>query len=73
MYEWAGTPSEVKLHIPPGATYAIETNLMEKPEGAHLNLSGDVVTVPIKPYEILTVQAIYPSHSGAPTQNVAAK
>ncbi|MCU1248084.1 MAG: glycosyl hydrolase 38 domain protein, partial [Edaphobacter sp.] len=67
MYEWAGTPSDVKLHIPPGATYAIETNLMEKPEGAHLNLSGDVVTVPIKPYEILTVQAIYPNH------NVAAK
>ncbi len=60
MYEWAGTPTEVKLHIPPGATYAIETNLMEKPEGAHLNLSGDVVTVPIKPFEILTVQAIYP-------------
>jgi alpha-mannosidase len=63
MYEWAGTPSDVKLHIPPGATYAIETNLMEKPEGAHLALSGDVVTVPIKPYEILTVQAIYPNHN----------
>ncbi len=61
MYEWAGTPTDVKLHIPPGATYAIETNLMEKPEGAHLPLSGDVVTVPIKPYEILTVQAIYPT------------
>jgi alpha-mannosidase len=60
MYEWAGTATDVKLHIPPGATYAIETNLMEKPEGAHLNLSGDVVTVPIKPYEILTIEAIYP-------------
>jgi alpha-mannosidase len=65
MYEWAGTPTKVKLHIPPGATYAIETNLMEKPEGAHLNLSGDVVTVPIKPYEILTIQAIYPNKSVA--------
>jgi alpha-mannosidase len=72
MYEWAGTPTDVKLHIPPGATYAIETNLMEKPEGAHLNLSGDVVTVPIKPYEILTVQATYP-HNATPTHNVAAK
>ena len=60
MYEWAGTASDVKLHIPPGATYAIETNLMEKPEGPHLNLSGDVVTVPIKPYEILTIEATYP-------------
>ncbi len=65
MYEWAGTPTDVKLHIPPGATYAIETNLMEKPEGAHLNLSGDVVTVPIKPYEILTIQAIYPNKTVA--------
>jgi alpha-mannosidase len=65
MYEWAGTASDVKLHIPPGATYAIETNLMEKPEGAHLNLIGDIVTVPIKPYEILTVQAIYPNHNVA--------
>jgi alpha-mannosidase len=72
MYEWAGTASDVKLHIPPGATYAIETNLMEKPEGAHLNLTGDVVTVPIKPYEILTVQATYP-HNATPTHTVAAK
>jgi alpha-mannosidase len=65
MYEWAGTPTDVKLHIPPGAPYAIETNLMEKPEGAHLNLSGDIVTVPIKPYEILTIQATYPNKSVA--------
>jgi alpha-mannosidase len=72
MYEWAGTASDVKLHIPPGATYAVETNLMEKPEGAHLNLSGDVVTVPIKPYEILTVEATYP-HNATPTHSVAAK
>jgi alpha-mannosidase len=63
MYEWAGTPTEVKLHIPHGATYAVESNMMEKPEGDHLPLTGDVVTVPIKPYEILTLQAIYPNHS----------
>jgi alpha-mannosidase len=66
MYEWAGTATEVKLHIPAGAIAATETNLMEKPEGANLNLTGDVVTVPIKPYEILTIQATYP-------HNVAAK
>jgi alpha-mannosidase len=65
MYEWAGTASDVKLHIPPGATYAIETNLMEKPEGSHLPLSGDTITVPIKPYEILTLQAVYPNKTGA--------
>ncbi len=62
MYEWAGTASEVKLHIPPGATSATETNLMEKPEGAALNLTGDTITVPIKPYEILTLEATYPNN-----------
>jgi alpha-mannosidase len=60
MYEWAGTASDVKLHIPPGATAATETNLMEKPEGAALTVTGDTITVPIKPYEILTIQATYP-------------
>ena len=62
MYEWAGTATDVKLHIPPGATYAIESNLMEKPEGAALNLTGDTITVPIKPYEILTLEATYPNN-----------
>ncbi len=61
MYEWAGKASEVKLHVPAGATFAVESNLMEKAEGDHLPLSGDVVTVPIKPFEILTVQVGYPS------------
>jgi alpha-mannosidase len=59
MYEWAGKASEVKLHVPKGAEYAVESNLMEKVEGGHLPLVGDVVTVPIKPYEILTVQVYY--------------
>jgi alpha-mannosidase len=62
MYEWAGTATEVKLHIPPGATSATETNMMEKPEGATLNLTGDTITVPIKPYEILTLEATYPNN-----------
>jgi len=62
MYEWAGEPTQVKLHIPPGATSATETNLMEKPEGATLNLTGDTITVPIKPYEILTLEATYPNN-----------
>ncbi len=63
MYEWAGTPTDVKLHIPPGALYSVESNLMEKPEGTHLSLSADTVTVPIKPFEILTVLAFYPTKS----------
>jgi alpha-mannosidase len=62
MYEWAGKAADVKLHVPPGATYAIETNLMEKSEGAHLPLANDLVSVPIKPYEILTVEVFYHPH-----------
>ncbi len=61
MYEWAGQASDVKLHVPAGATYAVESNLMEKVEGGHLALNGGVVTVPIKPFEILTVQVFYPA------------
>ena len=60
MYEWAGTGGPVRLRVPPGATYAVETNLMEKVAGERLALSGDVVTVGIKPYEILTVEVVYP-------------
>jgi alpha-mannosidase len=62
MYEWAGQSSEVKLHIPAGALYAIETNLMETPipNAPHLPLANDTVTVPITPYKILTLQVVYP-------------
>ena len=59
MYEWAGTAADVKLHVPAGASYAVMSNMMEKPEEAHLAMSGDVVTLPIKPYEILTVEVNY--------------
>jgi alpha-mannosidase len=59
LVEWAGKASEVKLHVPTGATSATETNLMEKPMGQALPMQGDMVTVPITPYEILTVEAAY--------------
>ncbi len=67
MYEWEGKSSEVKLHLPAGALYAVETNMMEAPiSGApHLVLAGDTVTVPIKPYEILTLEAVYPEKASA--------
>jgi alpha-mannosidase len=65
MYEWAGTLTSVKLHVPPGAAYAVESNLMEKPEGPRLALTADTVTVPIKPFEILTVMVDYPSTTTA--------
>jgi alpha-mannosidase len=71
VYEWAGKDSTVEFHVPPGATGATVTNLMETPEGSPLNLShdggnGDVVKAPIKPYEILTIRVDYPE--GGPKQ-----
>jgi alpha-mannosidase len=69
MVEWAGQESTVKLHVPPGATYAVESNLMERPEGPHLALAttpdSALVTVPIHPYEILTVLVFYPTKPSA--------
>jgi alpha-mannosidase len=70
MYEWAGKPTEVKLHVPVGAQYAIETNLMEDPlpNADHLPLTDETVTVPIKPYEILTLQVTYPDKTTSVTK-----
>jgi alpha-mannosidase len=61
VYEWAGKDSTVEFHIPPGATSATVTNMMEAPEGTPLAVTGDVVKTPIHPYEILTVRVDYPN------------
>jgi alpha-mannosidase len=61
VYEWAGKDATVEFHVPPGATGATLTNLMETPEGSALSVDGDVVKAPIHPYEILTVRVDYPS------------
>ncbi len=61
VYEWAGKGTTAEFHVPPGATGATVTNLMEKPEGDALKVEGDVVRVPIKAYEILTVLVNYPN------------
>ncbi len=34
VYEWAGKESTVEFHVPPGATGATVTNMMETPEGS---------------------------------------
>jgi alpha-mannosidase len=60
VFEWAGKQSDVVFTLPKGATAATETDLMEKPTGSPLNLSGDKVTIPIHPYEILSIRADYP-------------
>jgi alpha-mannosidase len=60
VYEWAGKSATAEFHVPAGATGATVTNLMEQPEGSPLAVEGDVVKVPIHPYEILTIRVDYP-------------
>ena len=59
VYEWAGKETTAEFHVPPGATGATVTNLMEQPEGDPLKVEGDVVKVPIHSYEILTIRVDY--------------
>ncbi len=60
VYEWAGKETTAEFHVPPGATGATVTNLMEQPEGGPLQVrQDDVVKVPIHPYEILTIRVDY--------------
>jgi len=59
VYEWAGKTATAEFHVPPGATSATVTNLMETPEGDPLKVEGDAVKVPIHPYEILTIRVDY--------------
>jgi alpha-mannosidase len=68
VYEWAGKESTVEFHVPPGATGATVTNLMEQPEGNPLTVADDVVKAPIHPYEILTIRVDY-AKAGAGTRD----
>ena len=61
VYEWAGKEAMAQFHVPAGATGATVTDLMEQPQGAALKVEGDVVTVPVHPFEILTVRVDYPN------------
>ena len=60
LYEWAGKSGSISISLPPGATGATETNLLEQPEGPALSVAGDKVTVPVHPYEIVAVKVDYP-------------
>jgi alpha-mannosidase len=70
FYEWAGKNSEVHFTLPPGATSARLTNLMEQPEGAALAVSSDgKITVPVHPFEIVSVRVDYPHPATLGTPN----
>ncbi len=60
FYEWAGQSGNVTLTLPPGVLSATVANLMEKPEGEPLAVSGgNKITVPVTPYQIQTVIVRY--------------
>ena len=71
FFEYEGKGGNVTVSVPPGAANASVTNLMEKPEGAPIPVTGDKVTVPITPYMIQTVRVNY-GQATAP-QAVAAR
>jgi alpha-mannosidase len=63
FYEWAGTEGNVDIHLPPGAKSATLTNLMEKPEGTPIPVTGaSEITIPVHPYTIMSVRIDYPLH-----------
>jgi alpha-mannosidase len=68
MYDSNGQGSAAHLHVPSGALYAVETNLMETPvpNAPHLPITNDTITLPIKPWEIRTLEVVYPTPSNHP-------
>jgi alpha-mannosidase len=62
-YEWAGKTTNVTFTLPEGASGAIVTNLLEQPQGSPLIIAGNQLTVPIHPFEILTVRVDYARES----------
>ncbi len=59
FYEWAGESGDVRITMPSGASSATLTNLMEKPEGSALSITDNQVSVPVHPFEIVSVRVDY--------------
>jgi alpha-mannosidase len=62
FYEWEGKAGEVEITLPEGATSAVRTNLMEKAEGDPLAISNRRVSIPVHPYEIVSVRVGFDQH-----------
>jgi alpha-mannosidase len=56
LYEWAGKAGNVRISLPEGANSASLTNLMEKVESAPLSFTQHQLTIPVHPYEIVSVR-----------------
>jgi alpha-mannosidase len=62
LYEWAGKSASVEIVVPPGATNAAETNLIEQRQGSSLPIHGNHIVVPIRPYQIVAIRIDYQKH-----------
>jgi alpha-mannosidase len=61
FFEWAGKSGDVQIGVPPGATEARLTNLMEQAEVEALPIqSANQITVPVHAYAIVSVRVNYP-------------
>ena len=65
IYEWAGKSAEIQVRVPDGVATATITNLQEHAEGAQLPIAKNQLTVPVHPYEIVSVRLDYPGHRAA--------
>lgn len=72
LYDWSGKTSEASLALPGHPTRAEEGNLMEKPSGTPIALTGSTLRVSFSPYEIKTLLVSYPSADAA-TPNPSTK
>jgi alpha-mannosidase len=66
FYEWAGKAGDVRIQLPEGARSVSLTNLMEKSEGGTLAIADDQVTVPVHPYEIVSVRVEFGERASRP-------
>lgn len=60
FYEWAGESGNATIALPGNAGAATLTNLMEEPTGTALPVTGNKISVPVHPFEIVSVRVDYP-------------
>lgn len=63
VYEWAGKDAKIQIRVPEDALSATLTNLLEQPQGPALSIANNQVTIPVHPYEIVSVRVDYPARS----------
>jgi alpha-mannosidase len=61
VYEWGGKSGVATINLPAGVRSAVETNLMERPQGASLPVTENSVSVAYTPFAITTIKVRYGS------------